>query len=170
MALVLLNINIVISLESDMNFSGRLTAMAGKARILVVDDDRNIRMLNRDVLASAGYEVDSAEDALCALELLRLSRYDLVITDVHMPELNGIDFYTRAISDYPGLKDGFLFITGDTTSRIRDEIKRLDKKCLTKPFKIADLLGHVDMFIARPLEDLYRREEANSSGVKAGKI
>lgn len=121
--------------------------MARKARILVVDDDRNIRILSSEILTLAGHTVDSAEDGLRALELLRHSRYDLVITDVHMPELNGIDFYTRAISDHPGLKEGFLFVTGDTTSRIRDEIKRLDKKCLTKPFKITDLLGHVDMLI-----------------------
>ena len=65
--------------------------MNGKRRILVVDDDPGIRGLVRTVLERAGYEVAMARDGMQAIEMLGKSDYDVVLLDVMMPRLSGID-------------------------------------------------------------------------------
>lgn len=60
-------------------------------RILVVDDDTDIRQLNARVLLRSGYVVDTAEDGAAAWEALGASRFDLMITDHNMPKVSGVD-------------------------------------------------------------------------------
>jgi len=62
-----------------------------RQRILVVEDDREQRQTNATVLAFTGYTVDVAEDGAAAWEALQASRYDLLITDNHMPRLTGLE-------------------------------------------------------------------------------
>jgi len=76
------------------------------ATILVVDDDPNLRELLRLHLASAGYGVEVAEDAIAAGYLVLRSAPDLIICDVHMPHLDGFDFIAavkadRSVPDIP---------------------------------------------------------------------
>ena len=61
-----------------------------RRRILVVDDDSDIRRLNTELLASSGYHVDSAEDGAVAWDTLQQNGYDLLLTDHNMPKLSGI--------------------------------------------------------------------------------
>lgn len=61
-----------------------------RQRILVVDDERDIRQLNAEGLGCAGYQVDTAEDGAAAWEALQLQHYDLLITDNEMPKLSGV--------------------------------------------------------------------------------
>jgi DNA-binding response OmpR family regulator len=60
-------------------------------RILVVDDDDDIRQLNSDVLAHSGYHVDAAEDGAVAWDTLQQKKYDLLITDNDMPKVTGME-------------------------------------------------------------------------------
>jgi DNA-binding response OmpR family regulator len=60
-----------------------------RPRILVVEDDPDIRRLNAEVLASSGYAVDAAEDGAVAWEALQANHYDLVVTDYRMPRVTG---------------------------------------------------------------------------------
>ena len=60
-------------------------------RILVVDDDVNIRRLNAEVLGLCGYEVDAVEDGAAAWELLSINHYQLLITDNTMPKVSGVE-------------------------------------------------------------------------------
>ena len=71
--------------------------MAG--RILVVDDDESMRSLLRLHLTAAGYEVEVAEDAIAAGYLVLRSPPDLIITDVHMPHMDGFEFIAALKSD-----------------------------------------------------------------------
>jgi len=70
-------------------------------RILVVDDDSDIRRLNAEVLKSSGYEVDTAEDGEVGLEKVLHAvsyapdSYDLLITDYQMPKLSGLDLVKK---------------------------------------------------------------------------
>jgi CheY-like chemotaxis protein len=63
----------------------------GTMRLLVVDDDKVMRQLFSVVLQRAGFEVDFAEDGLMAVEMWEKGEYDLVLMDVQMPRLNGLD-------------------------------------------------------------------------------
>jgi CheY-like chemotaxis protein len=64
-------------------------------RILVVDDDHDTRQLSVDVLVDAGYEVESARDGAAGWEALQVKKYDLVITDNHMPRMTGMEMIAK---------------------------------------------------------------------------
>lgn len=114
-------------------------------RILVVDDDKNMRFFCSEVLCAAGYTVCMASDGLDALESFRANDFDLVITDINMPRLDGMGFYRKAVDEKPVMKESFLFMTSGAFSiDTRESIKESYRKCLHKPFKITELLAHVD--------------------------
>ena len=62
------------------------------ADVLVVDDDESVRTSVMDVLRTAGYSVRAAEDGLAALDLLHSMRFGVVLLDMQMPRLNGLQF------------------------------------------------------------------------------
>jgi DNA-binding NtrC family response regulator len=67
-------------------------------RILVVDDDRDLRLLNAGVLARSGYQVDTAEDGAAAWASLHANGYDLLITDNNMPKVSGVELVKKVRS------------------------------------------------------------------------
>jgi DNA-binding response OmpR family regulator len=64
-------------------------------RILVAEDDHDVRRLNTEVLTSSGYHVDGAEDGAAAWETLQMKRYHLLITDYDMPKMSGIELVKK---------------------------------------------------------------------------
>jgi DNA-binding response OmpR family regulator len=68
-------------------------------RVLVVDDDSVLRLLNTEVLIASGYEVDTAEDGEAGWEALHAKTYDLLITDNNMPRLSGVDLVKKLRSE-----------------------------------------------------------------------
>lgn len=64
-------------------------------RILVVEDDPDILLLNKEVLLDCGYLVDAAKDGAAAWEALQLAKYDLVVTDYNMPRLTGVQLIEK---------------------------------------------------------------------------
>ena len=88
--------------------------------ILVVDDSINTREIERDILEAYGYRVTIAGDGVEALEKAGSSAFDLVITDVEMPRLNGFALTERLRAD-PAYRDVPIIIV---TSREKDEDKR----------------------------------------------
>jgi len=75
----------------------------GSKRILVVDDSLTVRELERKLLANAGYEVEVAVDGMDGWNAVRTQPYDLVVTDIDMPRMDGIDL-VRLIKKDPRLK------------------------------------------------------------------
>jgi DNA-binding response OmpR family regulator len=64
-------------------------------RILVVEDDKDIRQLNTEVLSQCGYQVDAVKDGAVAWNTLRLKGYDLLVTDNEMPKVTGVDLLKK---------------------------------------------------------------------------
>jgi len=64
-------------------------------RILVVDDEPLIRLLNTDILVNAGFHVDTAEDGAAAWDALQLNHYDLLVTDNQMPKVGGAELIEK---------------------------------------------------------------------------
>lgn len=118
-------------------------------RVLVVDDEPDIVELVTTVLDRQGWRVDVASGGRSALERLRQTRYDLVLSDVRMPEGDGADFYRAAVAQQNELAQRFLFITGDTASA--DAWGRLQgtrAPVLEKPFTPQALLRAVEQVSA----------------------
>jgi len=82
--------------------SGRET-MKQKKRILVVDDSFTVREMERKLLESKGYEVETAVDGVDGWNAVRAGHYNMVVSDVDMPRMNGIEFI-RQIKQHPELK------------------------------------------------------------------
>ena len=80
-----------------------MTVAAGQ-RILVVDDDPGIRRALFILLTREGYQVTQAQDGVEALRVWRDKGGDLVITDLHMPEKNGIETIVELLSHSPGMR------------------------------------------------------------------
>ena len=109
-------------------------------KILVVDDEpANLRLL-RYVLDHKGYETAQAKDGLEALELLAQSRFDLVISDVRMPRMDGVALARHIVSSQP-ITPIFLMTAYQFDSR--EDISALNVPCLGKPFSFDQLLSRI---------------------------
>ena len=114
------------------------------ARILVVDDEPQIASMMRDMLESAGYEVAAGESAAVALELLDTARFDAIVSDLRMPDMDGAAFWREVQTRHPSLTRRMLFVTGDTLSpNAREFLKSARTESLEKPFSKEDLLARV---------------------------
>ncbi len=105
------------------------------ARILVVDDEESIRDLLRLVLTGEGYSVVTANDGEEAIEYLEARRFDIVITDLVMPGVNGVEVLRAAKRIDPNYP--VIVITGYPSVETVTELVRLGAgDYLTKPFNI----------------------------------
>lgn len=129
--------------------NGRPRVNKSSKKILVVDDDEAIRSLCSEVLTVAGYQVVSACDGMDALDMLRDSAYDLIISDVDMPRLDGLSFYSYALKEYPYIKDKFIFVTGNGSDELQSAMKKIGALSLRKPFRISELIDSVDSLMAK---------------------
>ncbi len=120
-----------------------------KNRILVIDDDSILRSLLHTLLSHSGYEVELAENGRNGLQRLKDTRYDLIISDVNMPEMDGLTFYTRLKEDYPGLEDCFLFLTADSRNDTLSFFTENGCKYLPKPFEARELLSEVGAILKK---------------------
>ena len=112
------------------------------AHILIVDDDEGIRELLRLHLSSAGYEVNTAEDAIAAGYMVLRSRPDLIITDVNMPHMDGFEFIAALKSDRSLPKIPVIFLTSVDDGDLRG--KELGAVgYVTKPVRADRLLSLV---------------------------
>jgi PAS domain S-box-containing protein len=125
-------------------------AAATQARVLVVDDEAEIADLLRELLEGAGHEVATAESGSVALALLAEARFDAIVSDLHMPDVDGASLWREVRLRDPALARRVLFVTGDTLSpSVRQFLD--DSRCasLSKPFTRAELLARVAELLAR---------------------
>jgi PAS domain S-box-containing protein len=106
--------------------------------VLVVDDEAPIRELLVRLLERRGYAVQAADSGWTALKLAASNPFSLVLCDVRMPGINGIDLYRRLDDEYPANGRRFVFITGDAKS-IEGLANTPRTAVLAKPFTAADL-------------------------------
>jgi PAS domain S-box-containing protein len=122
----------------------RATAAArrvGPRSILVVDDELDVADVLADFLRSQGHAVDTARGGLAGVDKLRARAYDLVISDVKMPDLDGPGLLREAARLDPRLPRRFLFVTGDGLSpETRRYLAESGVPTLAKPFDLAEAL------------------------------
>jgi len=119
-------------------------------RILVVDDETQIRTMLSLMLEQEGYTVDTAENGEEGLSLVGRHTFDLVITDMIMPVKDGLKFIMELVRDYPALK--VLAISGGGAIKAERYLTMAgylgDIATLEKPFKREVLLAMVKKLIA----------------------
>ena len=85
-----------------------------KPRVLIVDDEAALRRTLERVLRGMGYDVVTAADAQLAYEVLDETDVDLVLLDLHMPQMSGDTFFLALVRRWPRLADRIVLMTGDT--------------------------------------------------------
>jgi CheY-like chemotaxis protein len=112
-------------------------------RILVVEDDPVMRDVLKELLVSHGYHICLASNGLEALGCLEEIQFDLVITDLRMPKMGGLELYDEMSSR--SLKVPVLVVTGTPHEILRcGDKKRCFAGFLTKPFDLQDFLSSVE--------------------------
>lgn len=118
------------------------------AHILVIDNDVYLLELLTRTLQSAGYNVDTTSQAQTALTKLDESNYDLIVCEVNMPEMKGLELFEQAQKQIPNLAKQLIFISGNSLNSITYQF--LDESgipYLAKPFKPNELIEKVHQIL-----------------------
>ena len=110
--------------------------MANALRFLIVDDFSTMRRIVRNLLKESGFpEADEAEDGVVALHKLRNSKFDFVVTDINMPNMNGIEFLRALRKEQDGDRPVVLFCTTESEfSFITQAMEAGANEYIMKPF------------------------------------
>ncbi len=116
-------------------------------RILLAEDDESMRGFIERALVKAGYEVVSFANGKEAFACLQQEPFTLLLTDIVMPQMDGIELARRASEIDPKLK--IMFITGFAAVTLNTDSKVVkDARVLSKPFHLMDLVREVDRLLA----------------------
>ncbi len=130
--------------------AAELAPAATAGRVLVVDDEPELADLMRAMLEGAGLEVATAESGAVALELLREARFDAVVSDLRMPDMDGPTLWRAVCAQEPALGQRMLFVSGDTLSDTAQQWLQAQRlPSLDKPFTNEELLAAVRLLLAR---------------------
>ncbi|MBN2186496.1 MAG: PAS domain S-box protein [Dehalococcoidia bacterium] len=111
-----------------------------KGRILVVDDEEVVRQYLNSVLTKMGHTVEMATNGEEALELVKSTRYNLILSDIKMPGMDGKEFYKNIEEIAPSLTRRVVFITGDVMGEdTQDFLLETGAQHITKPFDAGNL-------------------------------
>ncbi|MDK2745411.1 MAG: response regulator [Nitrospira sp. BO4] len=117
-------------------------------RVLIIDDDHDIRFLTGMALMDAGYNVYPASDGFEGSEEMKKRRYDVVLVDYHMPRLNGLQFIERCRAMWSTTP--IILMSGDTY--MTEHFDEVDGAytCVAKPFELSELLALVNQACREP--------------------
>jgi CheY-like chemotaxis protein len=117
------------------------------ARILVAEDEASVAAFIDRALKVMGHTAALAPDGLAAVAALAADRFDLLLSDIVMPGLDGIALALKAGKDYPDMK--ILLMSGYANERQRaHNLEALANLVLAKPFTLADLKAAIDAVLA----------------------
>jgi DNA-binding response OmpR family regulator len=115
-------------------------ADSARKTVLVVEDEPGIARICVRTLTAEGFQVDIAVDGAIGLDMCRKKNYDLCISDIRTPYMNGIELYQQLEDENPEAVKTFIFTTGDVLSgSIKEFLEETGKLYLPKPFTPEDL-------------------------------
>jgi two-component system alkaline phosphatase synthesis response regulator PhoP len=118
-------------------------------KILVVDDDPHIQELSRMILQDRGYEVITAENGVQAIQRVRDEKPDLVLLDVMMPDMNGVDV-CRTLKKMSPEVESMPIVMFTILDDVIDRKRAEDAGCngyFLKPFRAEDLVAEVEKYL-----------------------
>jgi two-component system NtrC family sensor kinase len=134
-------------------------------RLLLVDDEPGILDVMSEALKSVGYRADTASNGAEALAQIASQEYDLIISDLCMPEVTGEELYSAISQSHPHLQSRIIFVTGDTVSpATRRFLEQSRTRWLSKPFQISDIERLVASCLCDGLgETVHARDDGQST-------
>jgi CheY-like chemotaxis protein len=118
-------------------------------RILVVDDEPEMAQMLAEILERVGHSVQTAGDGQQALDRLANDQFDLILSDLRMPVLDGPGFYQAVAKRHPELLRRLMFITGDTLApHVTTFLAQTPVNCIEKPLNPKAVQEAVDRVLA----------------------
>jgi two-component system NtrC family sensor kinase len=112
--------------------------------IMIIDDETSVLSVLTRTLKRVGYRVDAAGNGISALAYLEKTRYDLILCDMRMPDLNGTELYWKVMEKDPEMAKRIIFTTGDVVSpSTRQFFEETGAAYLAKPFELKQLVEYV---------------------------
>ena len=111
-------------------------------RILLAEDDDSMRVYLARALERVGYGVVAVDNGLAAIPLLENEPFDLLLTDIVMPEMDGIELAQKAAEIAPDIR--VMFITGFAAVALKAGRRTPEARVLSKPFHLKDLVAEVE--------------------------
>jgi two-component system cell cycle response regulator CpdR len=116
-------------------------------KILLAEDDNDMRRFLAKALENAGFEVSSYDNGMSAYKRLREEPFEMLLTDIVMPEMDGIELARRAAELDPDIK--IMFITGFAAVALNSDSQApKNAKVLSKPVHLRDLVNEVNKMLA----------------------
>ena len=123
-----------------------------KKRILIVDDESDVDMVLKRVFEQSGFNADSYDDPILALENFKAGSYDLVLLDIKMPEMDGFNLYQKMKKIDSKINVCFLTASELYYERFRKEFSTLDKDLfIQKPIENEDLIKRINTIISQAI-------------------
>jgi DNA-binding NtrC family response regulator len=121
-----------------------------RGRLLVIDDEQDVREMLEFVLSEGGFEVETVDGGLAAVAIVRARRFDVVITDMKMPVMDGLQTLTALKEIDPTIE--VIVVTGYASEQTAAEcVRRGAYGYLRKPFEVEDLRALVDRALSHRL-------------------
>ena len=140
-------------------------------KILIVDDDRSIRHILKEALARDDYHTEIMQDAESALKAINKNSVDLIITDLMMPGMTGLEMMEKVKEDRPEI--GFIFMTAFGTVDVAvDALKKGAFDFIAKPFSIAQIEAQINKFFdfSNLVDENKSLKKRLKSGIKDKKL
>ena len=119
-----------------------------KDKILIVDDEESVRMILQQIIIKRGFEAETASDGNEALEKLKISSFGIVISDINMPNMDGVTLFKNIKKDYP--KTPVIFITAFGRDKIIVEAMKIGlADFIEKPFKMDAVISTINQHIKK---------------------
>jgi len=120
-----------------------------KRKILIVDDEPSISRICARVLNAEGYDVSAMDSGKTTLSLLMEHHYDVYLSDIRMPDMNGMDLYRQIVRKNPSYNGKAIFSIGDTLRKfIQSFLMEINRPVLPKPFTPDELRSIVRKTLA----------------------
>lgn len=123
------------------------------AYILIIDDEDQVRAMMRQMLERAGHHVFDAPNGKAAIAICRTEKIDLIITDLLMPEKDGIETIVELRRDYPGIR--IIAVSGGGSTGRLDLLPAAQQlgaiTTFRKPFSRPELIASIESILAQPL-------------------
>ena len=130
----------------------RLLKNRDETNILIVDDEPEVANFLAAALESEG-NVQTADNGKKALEKVRQQHFDIIVADINMPVMNGIEFYKLAEAQYPDIWQRFIFFTGLGENAIISFFERKRLAYLIKPVTVDDVIMKIRSVMQRQQEN-----------------
>jgi len=135
-----------------------ISQLEEKASILVVDDNDNDRTLLSNIFVEKGYRVMTSKTAKEAIDLISIKEFDIVLLDMHLPDMDGITALEKIKKNNPGL--AIMAMTGYNLDEIiENAIKKGAVSCFIKPFDIEILLNEINYIVSKKKRRILSKED-----------